>query len=300
MQIRTGTAKSGDLDIYYEDMGDPNHPAVLLIMGLGAQLLLWRTDFCEKLVDQGLRVIRYDNRDVGLSSKVTSRHSGAALPTRMVRSYLGMRSPAAYTLEDVADDAAALLDHLDIGDAHIVGASMGGMIAQVFAARHKPRTKTLAVIFSSNNQPLLPPPGPRHLMAILARPKDSTREAIIENAVRVTRIIGSPAYPAPEERIRAEAIEGYDRAYYPAGIARHFAAILGSGSLLGYDRRIDAPTVVIHGKADKLMRPFGGRAIARAIKGARLVLFNGMGHELPRELWDDIVGELKTTFAQAG
>jgi pimeloyl-ACP methyl ester carboxylesterase len=288
MNCRSGSAKSGDIDIYYEDMGDPNDPAVLLIMGLGAQLLLWRKEFCEKLVDQGLRVIRYDNRDVGLSTKLT------------VRSFLGMRSPAVYTLEDIADDAAALLDHLEIDTAHIVGASMGGMVAQVFAARHKARTMTLAVIFSSNNQPLLPPPGPRQLLAILEKPKDPSREAIIENAIRVTRIIGSPAYPAPDDRIRAEAIEGYDRSYYPAGVARHFAAVLGSGSLLRYDRQITAPTVVIHGKADKLMRPFGGRAIARAIKGARLVLFDGMGHELPRELWDDIVGELKTTFAEAG
>jgi pimeloyl-ACP methyl ester carboxylesterase len=297
VQIRTGTARSGELDIYYEDMGDPNDPAVLLIMGLGAQLLLWRTEFCEKLVNQGLRVIRYDNRDVGLSSKVTGQHSGAPLAPRMVRSFLGLRSPAAYTLDDVADDAAALLDHLKIETAHIVGASMGGMVAQVFAARHSVRTKTLAVIFSSNNQPLLPPPGPRQLLAILQRPKDTTREAIIANAVRVSRIIGSPGYPAPQDRVRAEAIEGYDRSYYPAGIGRQFAAILGSGSLLHYDRQITVPTVVIHGKADKLMRPFGGRAVARAIKGARLVLFDGMGHELPRELWDDIVGELKTTFA---
>jgi pimeloyl-ACP methyl ester carboxylesterase len=135
------------------------------------------------------------------------------------------------------------------------------------------------------------------LLAILQKPKDATREAIVENAVRVTRITGSPGYPAPKERIRADAIEGYDRSYYPAGVGRHFAAVLGSGSLLAYDRQITVPTVVIHGKADKLMRPFGGRAVARAIKGARLVLFDGMGHDLPRELWDDIVGELKTTFA---
>jgi pimeloyl-ACP methyl ester carboxylesterase len=299
MEIRTGTARSGDLDIYYEDMGDPNNPAVLLIMGLGAQLLLWRTDFCEKLVDQGLRVIRYDNRDVGLSSKVTGRHTGAGLAPRMVRSFLGLPSPAVYTLEDLADDAAALLDHLKVDAAHVVGASMGGMIAQVFAARHQIRTKTLAIIFSSNNQPLLPPPGVQQLLAILQKPKDSTREAIVENAIRVTRITGSPGYPATEERIRAEAIEGYDRSYYPAGVGRHFAAILGSGSLLRYDKQINIPTVVIHGKADRLMRPFGGRAIARAIKSARLVLFDGMGHDLPRELWDDIVGELKTTFAEA-
>jgi pimeloyl-ACP methyl ester carboxylesterase len=303
VQVRTGFARTGDsanpIEIYYEDMGDPNDPAVLLIMGLGAQLLLWRKGFCEKLVNQGLRVIRYDNRDVGLSTKIIGHHTGAPLPARMVRSFLGVRSPAAYTLEDMADDAAALLDHLKIDKAHIVGASMGGMIAQVFAARHRMRTKTLAVIFSSNNQPVLPPPAPKQLLAILQRPKDASREAIIENAIRVSKIIGSPGYPAPEDRIRAEAIEGYDRSYYPAGIGRHFAAILGSGSLLRYDRQITAPTVVIHGKADKLMRPFGGRAITKAITGARLVLFDGMGHELPEPLWDDVIGELKTNFAES-
>lgn len=303
MSIRTGTARSGGpddpVDIHYEDMGDPNDPAVLLIMGLGAQLLLWRKEFCERLINQGLRVIRFDNRDVGLSTKLPGHHSGAPLLPRMARSFVGLPSPAAYTLEDMADDAAALLDHLDIDRAHIVGGSMGGMIAQIFAAKHHMRTTTLGVIFSSNNQPVLPPPGPRQLAAILQRPKDTTREAIIENAVRVNKIIGSPGFPAPEDRIRADAIEGYERSYYPAGIARHFSAILGSGSLLRYNRQITAPTVVIHGKADKLMRPIGGRAVARAIPGARLVLFDGMGHELPEPLWDDIISELKRTFAAA-
>lgn len=303
MHIRTGTATSGDPDnpveIYYEDMGDPDDPAVLLIMGLGAQLLLWRNGFCEKLVDQGLRVIRYDNRDVGLSTKLNGHHTGAPLLPRMVRSFLGVRSTAVYTLEDMADDAAALLDHLGIDRAHVVGGSMGGMIAQIFAATHGHRTRSLGVIFSSNNQPLLPPPAPRQLRALLQRPAEASREAIIANSMRVAKIIGSPGYPAPEERLRAEVIEGYERAYYPAGIARHFAAVLGSGSLLGYDRKITAPTVVIHGKADKLLRPFGGRAVARAIKGARLALFDGMGHDLPEQLWDDIVGELKVTFAEA-
>jgi len=298
VQIRTGVAKAGELEIHYEDMGDENDPAVLLIMGLGAQLLLWRKEFCQKLVDQGLRVIRYDNRDVGLSTKFSGRHTGAPLLPRMVRSFFGMRSPAVYTLEDMADDAAALLDHLTIDRAHVVGASMGGMIAQIFAARFPERTQSLGVIFSSNNKALLPPPGLPQLRALLQRPANNTREAVVENAIRVARIIGSPGYPAPEERLRADAIEGYDRAYYPAGIARHFAAILGSGSLVHYDRRITAPTVVIHGKADKLMRPSGGRAVARAIEGARLVLFDGMGHDLPEELWDDIVGELKSNFAE--
>jgi pimeloyl-ACP methyl ester carboxylesterase len=213
MQVRTGTAprrvvvgdatEPVDLELYYEDMGDPNHPPVLLIMGLGAQLLLWRNGFCEKLVDQGLRVIRYDNRDVGLSSKLSGHHSGAPLLPRMVRSFLGRRSPAVYTLEDLADDAGALLDHLGIDRAHVVGASMGGMIAQIFAARFAHRTQTLGILFSSNNQPLLPPPGVQQLRALLQRPADSTREAIVANAVRVSRIIGSPGYPRPEELLQA-------------------------------------------------------------------------------------------------
>jgi pimeloyl-ACP methyl ester carboxylesterase len=298
VEIRSGVARSGDLDIYYEDMGDRNDPAVLLIMGLGAQLLLWRNGFCEKLVQRGLRVIRYDNRDVGLSSKLDGQRARGSQYSSMVRSFLGRPSPAIYTLEDMADDGAAVLDHLGLGNAHIVGASMGGMIAQVFAARHAARTISLGVIFSSNNRAALPPPAPRALLSVIKGPRPgSPREVIIDNAVRVTRIIGSPAYPAPEDRIRADAAEAFDRSYYPVGIARQFGAILGSGSLRRYDRQITAPTVVIHGLADKLMRPAGGRAIAETIRGARLVFFPGMGHELPERLWDQIVAELDVTFA---
>lgn len=297
MMVRTGVARSGDLDIVYEDFGNEGDPPVLLIMGLGAQLLLWRKEFCQKLVDQGLRVIRYDNRDVGLSSKVSGAHSGAPLVPRMARSLVGVKSPAGYTLDDMADDAAALLDHLGLDRAHIVGGSMGGMIAQVFAARHAARTRSLGVIFSSNNRALLPPPGPKQLLALLQKPTDTTRDAVIANAIRLTRIIGSPGFPVDEDKARADAVESYERSYYPAGVGRQFAAILGSGSLLRYNRQTSAPTVVIHGKADKLMRPSGGRAIARAIPGARLVLFDGMGHELPEPLWDDIIGELKSNFS---
>jgi pimeloyl-ACP methyl ester carboxylesterase len=300
MEIREGKARSGELEIHFEDMGDPNDPAVLLIMGVGAQLLWWRKAFCEKLVDQGLRVIRYDNRDVGLSSKLDGRHQGGPLVPRMLRSFLGLRSEAVYTLEDMADDAGALLDHLEIDRAHIVGASMGGMIAQIFAARHSHRTHTLALIFSSNNRAALPPPAPRALLSIIKGPSpDSPRDVIIDYAVRVNKIMGGASYPASGERLRADAIESYDRCYYPAGMGRHFDAVLGSGSLAHYDRQITAPTVVIHGKADKLMRPAGSHAVAKAIPGARLVLYDGMGHELPEQLWDDVIGELKTNFAEA-
>ncbi|MGV0834066.1 alpha/beta fold hydrolase [Mycolicibacterium thermoresistibile] len=304
MQIRTGFARSGSpaepVDIYYEDLGDPDDPAVLLIMGLGAQLILWRDGFCRKLVERGLRVIRYDNRDVGRSGKLDGRRESSPLPLRMLRSFVGLPSPAVYTLEDMADDAAALLDHLEIDAAHIVGGSMGGMLAQVFAARHQQRTTSLGVIFSSNNQPFLPPPGPRQLLSIITGPPPTApREEVIANAVKVGRLNGSPAYPTPEEQLRADAAAAYDRSYYPIGVARQFDAILGSGSLRHYNRRTTAPTVVIHGRADKLMRPTGGRAVARAIPGARLVLIDGMGHELPEPLWDEIVAELDKNITAA-
>src|SRR6201999_461983 len=195
VDVRTGEAISGDLKLYYEDMGDVDDPPVLLIMGLGAQLLLWRTAFCEKLVEQGLRVIRYDNRDVGLSSKTEPPGTGSSVVLRMGRFWLGLRGEAAYTLEDMADDAAAVLDHLGIERAHIVGASMGGMIAQVFAARFAERTRTLAIFFSSNNRPFLPPPALRAMLALLkGPPPGSPRDVIIDNVVRVTRITGSPRY----------------------------------------------------------------------------------------------------------
>jgi pimeloyl-ACP methyl ester carboxylesterase len=286
--------------LHYEDMGDLSDPPMLLIMGLGAQMLLWRTEFCERLVADGLRVIRYDNRDVGLSTKTERHRSPQPLVARLGRSFLGLPSPAAYTLEDMADDAAALLDHLDIPQAHIVGASMGGMIAQIFAARFAERTKTLAVLFSSNNHRFLPPPAPRALLSLIkGPPPNSPRDVIIDNSVRVSKIIGSPAYPTAEEQVRTEAAEAYDRNFHPWGISQQFGAILGSGSLLHYDRRIVAPTVVIHGRADKLMRPFGGRAIARAISGARLVLVDGMGHDLPKQLWDKVISELRSNIAAA-
>lgn len=198
MEVRSGTAVAGQMKLYYEDMGDPDDPPVLLIMGLGAQLLLWRTAFCEKLVAQGLRVIRYDNRDVGLSSRTEHADPAQSMLARLLRFWFGLRSQAAYTLEDMTDDAAALLDHLEIDHAHIVGASMGGMIAQVFAARFPERTKALAIIFSSNNRACLRPPALRALRAMLnGPPPGSPREVVVDNVVRVTRITGSPAIACP-------------------------------------------------------------------------------------------------------
>ena len=312
MDIRTGYANVpwgqkrsasedglGELAIHYEDLGDVGDPPVLLIMGLGAQLVLWHNEFCQKLVDLGYRVIRFDNRDVGLSTKLHGQRTDAALIPRLIRSFVGLPSKSVYRLEDMADDAAAVLDHLGIESAHVVGASMGGMIAQIFAARYPGRTEGLGIIFSSNNSALLPPPAPKALLTLIkGPPPNSPREIIVENSVRVSKIIGSPAYRLSDEQLRADAIETYERCFYPQGFGRHFSAILGSGSLKRYDTQIAAPTVVIHGRADKLVRPAGGRAVAGAIAGARLVLFDGMAHDLPQPLWDDIISELNITFSQ--
>lgn len=293
---------SSEVSLAYEAFGDPGDPPVLLVMGFGAQLLAWHEDFCRTLAARGRYVIRYDNRDCGLSTTfddhpVDMGEFIAAVTSGDIPAALAM---VPYRLSDMAGDGLGLLTALGIERAHVVGASMGGMIAQVFAARFAARTRSLAIIFSSNNRRFLPPPAPRALMALLTGPSpDSPRDVIIDNAVRASRIIGSPGYPTPEDRLRANIVEAYERSYYPWGIARQFGAILASGSLAAYDRLITAPTVVIHGLADKLMRPSGGRAVADAIDRARLVLFEGMGHDLPEELWDPVISELTTTFATA-
>ena len=299
MEIRSGYAPHGDIELHYEDLGDENDPAVLLIMGLGMQLVAWPEPFVRLLVDRGLRVIRLDNRDAGLSQGFDER-GVPNLAWQGLRHVMRLPVQAPYSLDDMAADALGVLDALGIAGAHVVGASMGGMIAQVFAARYRQRTGGLGIIFSSNNSPLLPPPAPRALLSLIkGPPPDSPREVIVENSVRVSKIIGSPGYPKSEGQLRADAVENYERCFYPQGIGRHFAAILGSGSLGRYDRQITAPTVVIHGRADILMRPSGGRAIARSIRGARLVVFDGMAHDMPEPLFDDMVAELTATFAEA-
>ena len=300
MTTSTGTAPVGDLELCFEEFGDPNDPAVLLIMGLGAQMVFWRTEFCEQIAAEGYRVIRFDNRDCGLSSKLDGVRTGlASLPLAMLRFQLGLAtSGTAYTISDLADDAAGVLDHLGIERAHIVGASMGGMIAQVFAAEHPDRTLSATVIMSSNNRSLLPPPGPRQLLALLKPPPaDATREQLLEVNVRRGAVIGSRSYPADPDVAREHAAEYFDRSYYPAGFARQFAAILGTGSLVRFGERIVAPTLVMHGSEDRLMRLTGAKSVAKSVSGARLTVIDGMAHDLPRVLWDEIIGELTQHFA---
>jgi pimeloyl-ACP methyl ester carboxylesterase len=289
--VRSGVATvNGGIELCYEDWGDEAAEPLLLIMGLSAQMLLWHEEFCQLLVERGFRVIRFDNRDIGLSSKVRVKVGKMNELVRMARFSLGLKSPAPYSLYDMAKDVEGLLDHLGIRQAHVVGASMGGMIAQILAGTCPQRVKSLGIIFSSTNQPLLPPPHPKALQPLMKGPgKTASVDELVAHSVKLFSIIGSPAHPAPLAEREAFARRLIERSYHPAGVKRQFTAVLSSGSLLPVARKIVAPTVVIHGKEDKLVRPGCGKAVARAIRGAELHLIPGMGHDLPKALWPKLV-----------
>lgn len=289
-----GVARIGDIELAYESWGSESDPAVLLIMGLGAQMLLWPDEFCADLVRRGYRVIRFDNRDIGLSSKIRIRSVKQNFMVAMARFQLGLRNPCPYTLYDMAADAVGLMNTLGVERAHIVGASMGGMIAQIIAAKYPQRVRSLNILFSSNNQPFLPPPHPGALLPLIKGPgAKAPRDTLLDHSVKVFSRIGSPGYPTPPDEIRRFAGELMDRSFHPAGVKRHFLAVMGTGNLRPLARQIKAPTLVVHGKSDKLVRPAGGKAIARSIPGARLELVDGMGHDIPKAL----VSHLAALFA---
>ena len=271
-------AKVGEVELVYETIGDPGNPTLLLVMGLGMQLIHWDLEFCEGLAERGFQVIRFDNRDAGLSTKID-----APVPNVM-RAMAGLRIRAPYLLSDMADDSFGLLDHLGIERAHVVGVSMGAMIAQTMAIRRPERVLSLGSMLSTPGDRRVGTPKLR-VWSVLMRRAPDDRDAYIEYFVRVFRMIGSPAYPVDEERMRERAAATYDRCHHPAGTARQLAAILASGSRTAALRRLDVPTVVIHGKSDPLVPFRAGVATARAIPGAELLAFPGMGHDLPRELW---------------
>ncbi len=282
----TSTTANG-ITIEYDTFGDPSAEPLLLIMGLGAQMIAWPDEFCEKLAARGHHVIRFDNRDVGLSEKFESAGTPNIAEIMAARA-AGMEASFAYTLDDMADDAAGLLAALDIESAHIVGASMGGMIAQVVAYRHPRAVRSLTSIMSTTGAPNLPQAKPE-AQAALFTPAPSDREGFIEYTVNTNRIIGSAPHLIDQARLREAATARYDRAYYPVGVARQMAAIMVSGSRRESLARVAAPTLVIHGKIDPLVPVEGGIDTAEAIPGARLILIDDMGHDLPQPLWPQIV-----------
>jgi pimeloyl-ACP methyl ester carboxylesterase len=282
-----GEAEVNSIKVTFEDKGPKDAPAILLVMGLGGQLTLWPDEFVDALVAHGFRTIRYDNRDVGLSTRFES----AGVPNlkwMFVKAALRLPVRPAYTLADMAADGIGLLDHLGIAKAHIVGASMGGMISQHIAARYPERVLSLTSIMSSTGNPRLPRAN-KDAMAVLAnRPMSGDPEAMIAYSVRAARVIGSPAYPAAEERLQRRVRHDFERGWYPQGVARQMAAIVADGDRRAMLATIKAPTLVIHGEADPLVPLAGGRDTAASIPGARLLTIPGMGHDLPLALVDTL------------
>ena len=286
-------ARVGDLDICYETFGDPGDPAMLLIMGLGTQMVAYHDEFCAQLADRGFYVIRHDNRDIGRSTHLDA----APVPSFVQLVKRDRKSP--YTLADMAGDGVGVLDALGIEQAHIVGTSMGGMIAQTVAIRHPERTLSLVSIMSNtgdffNGQPALT------MYAVLLRPSPRERDGFIEHAVEMFSKLGGTGFPPEVEDLREIASLSYDRGHDARGSQRQLWAIVADRDRAPELRKLTVPATVIHGAQDKLVRPSGGRATARAIPGARLVEIPGMGHGLPRGAWPAIIGAIADTAARAG
>jgi pimeloyl-ACP methyl ester carboxylesterase len=275
-------AQIGDVEIVYETIGDPSDPALLLIMGLGTQLIHWDLELCELYAERGFHVIRFDNRDSGLSTKIHAR-----VPN-VLRLMAGIPTRVPYRIDDMAADTFGLLDHLGIARAHVAGVSMGGMIGQAMAIDLPERVLSLCSMMSTTGDRWAGMPRLRVLAALLRQAPDE-REAYIEVFVRLFKMIGSPAYPQDDQRAREIAGATFDRCHHPAGTARQLAAILASGSRTRRLRELRVPTVVIHGTEDPLIPLRGGIATARAIPGAELIALPGMGHDLPRALWPRFV-----------
>lgn len=279
--------KANGITLEYEDYGDESAPPILLIMGLGAQLTLWPMELVEALTGRGFRVIRYDNRDIGLSEKFDSA-GVPSIPLTVLKARFGFRPRVPYTLSDMAADAVGLLDALDIPQAHIVGASMGGMIAQLVAVEHAERTASLTSIMSTTGYRRLPQAEKEALAALTARPKNMEMASILAHGKRLSRAIGSPAYPAAEDRLEQNIRANFERSFHPQGLPRQLAAILADGDRRKRLARVKAPTLVLHGEADPLVKLEAGRDTAAHIPGAELKIIPGMGHDLPIELVDEI------------
>jgi pimeloyl-ACP methyl ester carboxylesterase len=287
----SGTVESNGIEIAYETFGTPTTIPVLLIMGLGTQMLAWPDEFCTQLADRGNFVVRFDNRDAGLST-----HFYSAGPGRPIRSFLGLTEPA-YRLVDMARDAAGLITALGWTSAHVVGVSMGGMIAQNLVLLRPDLVRSLTSISSTTGAMLPGKPRPDVLIRILTAKPASDRDGAIWNSLAMYAKIHSAGFPTDDERAGTVAGLAYDRGYDPAGTARQFAAILAAPDRTAALGRVRVPTTVIHGTADPLVHVSGGLATAAAIPGSRLVTIAGMGHDLPAPLWPQLVGEISSTVS---
>lgn len=269
------------IDLAYERRGDPADPPVLLVMGIAAQLVHWPTGFLDALMRRGLQVLRFDNRDSGRSTHLVDAPQ-ANLPAALG----GDLSSASYTLSDMAADAVGLLDQLRIGAAHVVGASLGGAIAQTMAIEHPRRVISLTTMMSTTGDMAVGQCHPATFKAVFGGPPANTREEVVARALRALDVVGSPAFPSDPAAVAETAGLAYDRDHDVAAVARQAVASVASGDRSAWLRELDLPTLVLHGLADTLCDPSGGRATAAAIPGAELVLVEGMGHNIPPGLWD--------------
>ncbi len=274
-------APANGIELCYEELGDPDGEPLVLIMGLATQMIHWDEAFCSLLGERGYRVIRFDNRDVGRSTKIDS-----SPPPGVAKMMLGV-GRSAYLLRDMANDTVGLLDHLGIERAHVGGASMGGMIVQQLAIDHPGRVLSMASIMSTTGSRWLRFPRWRAFGALMAKPP-SSRDGYVEQAVKTFEVIGSPAYPMDEQHFREVVGRAHDRCFHPPGVARQLHAVNCSGDRSRALRGLDLPALVVHGTADPLVRLTGGKATARAIPGARLHLIEGMGHDLPHQLHGEL------------
>ena len=280
-------AKANNIEIEYDTLGDPSSRPLLMVMGLGAQMIAWLEDFCMMLVDKGFYVIRFDNRDIGLSTKFEEKGVPDVMKAVIAAQRRETIAPP-YTLEDMADDAVGLLDALNIEKAHICGASMGGMIVQVIAFRHPTRVLSLTSIMSTTGNPDLPQ-AKAEALQVLLKPMPTERKAYIEESVKRGRILYGSGFPYPEDQRREYAIASYDRSFYPQGMSRQLMAILATENRVPKLGSIKVPTVVIHGGDDPLVSVEGGKETAASIPGSELIIIEGMGHSLPPETWPQIV-----------
>jgi pimeloyl-ACP methyl ester carboxylesterase len=294
--VTTGTASSNGIEIAYETHGDPSDEPLLLVMGLGAQLITWPIELVEALVDRGFYVVRYDNRDVGLSTKVDGG-AGGDFMAQFLAAFQGQPVEAPYLLTDMAADGIGVLDHLGIDSAHIVGASMGGMIVQTMAIEHPGRVRTLTSIMSTTGDPDVGQPNPEAMQALLS-PVATTRDEAIARSVDTSRIICSPVH-FDEVQARKRAEEAYDRCFHPAGVARQLLAIVASGSRAEGLAGVEVPTLVIHGTLDPLVTLSGGQRTAEVVPGAELLVLDEMAHDLPLALLPQIVDRISALAARA-
>lgn len=271
------------LRLAYDEFGDPKAPTIVLIMGLGAQMIAWPESFCQGLAKKGFRVIRFDNRDIGLSQKIETKKPVNILKL-LLRKKLGLSVRPPYTLRDMAQDTIGVLDFLEIKKAHWVGVSMGGMIAQILAAEYPDHTLSLTSIMSTSGNPSLPEASWKIRNQMLSRPDRSNEKAYLKHSLKTWALIGSPDYPPSEDELTEKILSNLNRSYSPKGYKNHMAAIIESGDRRGLLRKIKHPSLIIHGKADPLVPMEAGLDTAKHIKGSSLELFEGMGHDLPKEL----------------